>query len=267
MIEILYLPYYGAATMKYCAILLLILLPTLSFAGTARETKHLEMSADGIQSLAIDCGAGALKLRSETGLDAIRIIAEIEVESSSEADLRNIIDKQMVLKLAKQSDTAVLRCHLAKLPIRSREARINLSIRVPEKLHVKIKDGSGKITVSDLVGNLTIDDDSGGMIVKNIIGKVSIKDSSGDIVIEDVRGSVEIRDGSGEITVTSIKGNVSVSDGSGGITIQDIDGSVTVSDGSGRIEINQVTKNVFIREYGSGEMDIDGVKGKVTIRE
>ena len=253
--------------MKYCLILLLILLPVSAFAETAREIKHLELAADGVQSLAIECGAGALKLRGETGLDTIRIIAEIEVESTGESDLRNVIDKQLVLEIEKLGGKAVLRCHLKKLTIPSREARINLSIGVPEKLNVNIQDGSGKITVNDLVGNLIIDDDSGKILVKNVIGKVSIQDSSGDIGIEDVSGSVEIRDGSGDITAISIIGHVTVTDGSGGITIQDIDGSVTVSDGSGRIEINQVTKNVFIRENGSGEMDIDAVKGKVTIRE
>jgi hypothetical protein len=48
------------------------------------------------------------------------------------------------------------------------------------------------------------------------------------------------------------------------MTIKDIDGSLTVTDGSGSIEISDVTQNVFIKEAGSGTLEIDGVKGKVT---
>jgi hypothetical protein len=39
------------------------------------------------------------------------------------------------------------------------------------------------------------------------------------------------------------------------------------SDGSGSIEISDVTQNVFIKEAGSGTLDIDGVRGKVEMRE
>jgi hypothetical protein len=39
-----------------------------------------------------------------------------------------------------------------------------------------------------------------------------------------------------------------------------------VSDGSGSIDIYKVQKNVFIRESESGKIDVDGVKGRVTIR-
>ena len=49
--------------------------------------------------------------------------------------------------------------------------------------------------------------------------------------------------------------------------IQDVNGSVTVTDGSGNIDIQDITRDVFINEAGSGELNIDGVKGKVTSRE
>ena len=253
--------------MKYYAILLLMLLPTAVYAGTTTDTKHLNLPAEGIQKLSIDCGAGELKLKGIRGLDAVRVAAEVEVESTSKADLQNVIDKQLLLTLKKQNGEAILRSLLVQSATHSPDSRINLSIEIPEKLNVIIKDGSGKISVTDLGGQLTIDDDSGKILVKNIVGKVSIEDSSGGIVIEDVIGNVEIRDGSGKIKINSVTGNVSVSDGSGGIIIQDIDGGVIVSDGSGSVEINQVTRNVFIREKGSGEVDIDGVDGNVTVRD
>ena len=64
-----------------------------------------------------------------------------------------------------------------------------------------------------------------------------------------------------------IKGNVRIVDGTGPMTIRDIDGNLTVTDGSGSIEITDVTQNVFIKEAGSGMLDIEGVKGRVVQRE
>ena len=54
-------------------------------------------------------------------------------------------------------------------------------------------------------------------------------------------------------------------DGSGQMTVKDIDGNLAIRDGSGGIEIINVTRNVLIKEAGSGTLEIDGVKGKVTI--
>jgi hypothetical protein len=48
------------------------------------------------------------------------------------------------------------------------------------------------------------------------------------------------------------------------MTLIDIDGNLTIRDGSGGIEIINVTRNVLIKDAGSGALEIDGVKGKVT---
>ena len=247
--------------------LLLILLPALTFAGTVCDTKRLELPAGGIQSLKVDCGAGALKLKSKADLDTVKVMAEIEVDGACDLEFRTAIEKLLMLTLEHQNHKARLRCHLAKSTIRGREVRINLSVEVPENLYVNIIDKTGTIAVNDFVGRLAIDDDSGEILIKNVIGKISVDDGSGDIEIEDANGQVDIRDGSGEIVVRSIAGDVSIIDASGGILVEDINGNVTVSDGSGPIEINHVIKNVFIREDSSGEVEIDGVQGKLTIRK
>jgi hypothetical protein len=61
---------------------------------------------------------------------------------------------------------------------------------------------------------------------------------------------------------------VQVKDGSGSIMIGAVDGNVSVSDSSGSIDVQSIKKDVLIviREGGSGEVTVEGVKGKVTIR-
>ena len=94
-----------------------------------------------------------------------------------------------------------------------------------------------------------------------------IDDGSGKIRIEDIRGSIDIKDGSGSIQIDEIKGDVRVTDGSGSILIQHVDGNVTLADYSGSIDISDITKNVFIRQTGTGELEIDRVKGKITTHD
>ena len=63
---------------------------------------------------------------------------------------------------------------------------------------------------------------------------------------------------------TQEKGDVRVTDSSGKISIQYVDGNVNLTDESGAIDINDISGNVLIRRTGSGELNIERVKGQVT---
>ena len=254
--------------MKYSAVLLFILLPGLVFAGTVTETRNLELSSEGIDTLVIKCGAGSLRLSGASGSGKIQITAQSEGENFSETDFKAYIQKNIDLSLHKQANRAILKSDLKQPPKKDQDARINLSIELPDTINVDIVDGSGSIRASALKADMRIDDDTGSIKIKNISGVVRIGDSSGSIAIEEITGNVFIADGSGSIAIEAVTGNLNVKDGSGKIKIVDIDGNVTVSDGSGSIEIQDVSKNVLIiiREEGSGLVEVEGAKGKVTIR-
>jgi DUF4097 and DUF4098 domain-containing protein YvlB len=253
--------------MKTTVLLALILLPFLASAEDFHETRYLSISAAGIDLLTVKCGAGYLELQGVAGLDRINVSAQIEVADIAEADRRSFVNKKLRLKLERRGNRAVLQSEIERSATLEKQAKIDLTIDVPKKFNVTINDGSGTIAVHDLIGRLVIDDESGSIKIEKIMGEVNVDDGSGSIDIDNINGSVNVNDGSGNIDIDLVKGDVKVKDGSGGMTIQDIDGNVTVSDGSGSIEINDVQKNVFIREAGTGELNIDGVKGKVTMRD
>ena len=253
--------------MKSTLFLILALWPAFAFAGTLRETKTLDMPAAGLSRMNIQCGAGSLTVRGGEGADHIKVVAMIEAEGADKGEFQLLVDKFIQLDLKRRYDDARLISTADIPPLTDIETRIHLTVKLPLNINIRIIDGSGAIEISNIVGNLFIDDDSGAVNATNITGRVLIKDGSGNIDIQDVQGRVEIIDGSGRINVQHVTGDVSINDASGGIEINDIGGSVTVSDGSGNIDIYRVTKNVYIREAGSGEVDIDGVQGKITIRE
>jgi DUF4097 and DUF4098 domain-containing protein YvlB len=200
-------------------------------------------------------------------MDRIRATAQILVGGIQDNEFQNYLEKQLLLALEKRGSDAVLQADVKKSFLKEIEAKINLTVKLPTMLPVNIDDGSGAIIVTNLSGGLHLKDGSGSIDIVNMRGMIKVADGSGSIEIQDARGNVEIQDGSGLIHVKLINGNVSITDGSGHMTIQDINGNVTVTDGSGSIDIQGVTQDVFINEAGSGALNIDGVKGKVTTRE
>jgi hypothetical protein len=250
--------------MKLFAIGVILLLPVLALGSTFVQTKQMALPAGGINKLSVQCGAGSLYIINAEGQDTIRVFAEIEVDNLNKSDHQGFAGKNVVLSLDRQGHRALLKSDLIRSFRHPVDARINLTIEVPGGIDVFIDDGSGPIHIQYFSGRLDIKDDSGLITIEKIVGNVRVADGSGKIILEDIRGNVEVRDGSGNIDVNKIKGDVRVTDGSGPISIQYVEGNVTVTDGSGTIDINDITGNVLIREPGTGELNIERIKGTVT---
>jgi len=244
-----------------------LLIPVLAFAGSIENTQHLELSIKNIQSIHIICGPGSLDVFGVEGSDRIKVTAAVKISGITQNMLQDFFDKHVLLSLKNRNRKAVLQSEFKNEHLMKADAKIDLTVEVPKSLGVKIDDGSGSIFVTDLATNLEIADGSGSIEIRMTAGPVSISDGSGHIELTDITGNLEVKDGSGKINIGRVRGNVRIVDGSGSMTIKDIDGSLTVTDGSGSIEINDVTQNVFIKDAGSGILEIEGVKGKVTKRE
>jgi DUF4097 and DUF4098 domain-containing protein YvlB len=243
----------------------------LFFMGTTAlandSVKLLELSGSDIEILDIDCEAGFLKVYGIPNLDKIEVKAEIDVDIRDKKDMEDFIQDRIRLSLKKKGQRAVLISHVNNSGFFSRNARINLTVRIPKNMNLRVEDGSGFIEIRDVIGDLWIDDGSGSIELTDITGDVEIDDGSGEIEIDMVNGNVTIDDGSGEIEADHIQGDLYIDDGSGTMDISNIAGNVVVRDGSGSININGVEKDVEIKEAGSGGLSIHDVKGRVTKRD
>jgi DUF4097 and DUF4098 domain-containing protein YvlB len=244
-------------------ILAVCVLATAAFGF--ETTKNLNLQAAGLDKLEIDAGAGSLSISGADGLAAIEVEARIVVDGVRDSDMEGYIKDHVELELRKSAGTAVLKSHLRDGGgfLFRRDARIDLTVRVPRRMGLDVVDGSGALEVENIAAAVRIDDGSGGLRVSKIVGSVRIEDGSGEIVVDGVEGNLDIEDGSGEIDVRDVTGDVVLDDGSGGTTLRHIGGTVTVDDGSGSLEISDVGKDVVLRHKGSGGVDITGVKGKV----
>jgi DUF4097 and DUF4098 domain-containing protein YvlB len=217
-----------------------------SLACSAQEVKNLSLAAQGVSKLEINCGAGFLKVEGADGVSTIEVKAEIYARGIAGEDLKSFIEDHVKLSLDKRDGRAVLVSKVEDRSFfRSHEARIDLTVTVPQKMDLNVDDGSGSIEVGKLAGNVYIEDGSGGMRV------------------ESIEGDLEIDDGSGEIEVRGVTGSVVIDDGSGSITVTDVGGSVTIDDGSGSIDVDGVGKDLILKETGSGSLNFRNVKGQV----
>jgi hypothetical protein len=253
--------------MSVRAVLVFLFLPVLAFAGSIENTQHLELAVKDIRSIHIICGPGFLDVFGVEGGDRIKVTAAIKISGITQNILEDFLDEHVLLSLKKRHRKAVLQSEFKNEKLMKADAKIDLTVEVPESLDVKIDDGTGAIFVTALDSNLEIEDGSGSIEIRMMTGRVSISDDSGKIEVTDITGNLEVKDGSGSIDIGGVKGNVRINDGSGSMTVTDIDGNLTVTDGSGSIEISDVTQNVFIKDAGSGILEIEGVKGEVVKRE
>jgi len=240
-----------------------VLLATLATAGcslgssTLQDTRKLELAIEPGGQLAIDAGAGSLLLQGDARVSAIQITAEIYQANAND---------DYTLTLAREDGGgACLESHAGSEGF-FRNDRIDLSIRVPESLQVRVNDGSGSINITGLTGNLDIEDGSGSIRIADIGANVTIDDGSGSIRVDNAGGTLRIDDGSGSITIRAAAGNVSIDDGSGSITVHDVAGIVTVTDGSGSITVKGAG-DFELLDDGSGSVNVDGIRGRDSPRD
>ncbi|MCK4557907.1 MAG: DUF4097 family beta strand repeat protein [Candidatus Aminicenantes bacterium] len=251
--------------MKFKIIFLAVFFLCATSLFAHREVKELSLSAQGIEKLEIDCGAGFLKVYGKEGLKEIRVEAEIVLDGKSEKSAEEFIQKYLDLSLEKRGSRAVLTSGFEsyRSMFSFGNKVVNLTVNMPKDMNLDVDDGSGSIRIEDIAGEVKVDDGSGSMEIMNIKGNLEVDDGSGEIDVEEINGNVSVDDGSGEISIEGVSGDVSVDDGSGSMIIRNIEGSVTVRDGSGSITIDGVEKDVYIPSDGSGSVQVKNVKGKV----
>ncbi|MBY6204250.1 hypothetical protein [Halomonas denitrificans] len=215
----------------FLAVLAVAALGACSFGQpTLQETRELELSVDPGSTLVIEAGAGPLTVTGDDG-DAIRVEAGIYQRSAND-------DYRLVLEVD-GDDGARLVAEAASNLFGSSDY-IDLSIRVPRTMRLRIDDGSGSIRISSIDGDVEIEDGSGSITAEGLGGDILVEDGSGSISIEGVAGDVTIDDGSGSIDVRDVGGTVTVSDGSGGIDVRDAGDFELLDDGSGGVELRGI---------------------------
>jgi len=115
--------------------------------------------------------------------------------------------------------------------------------------------GSGDATIEG-VASVDYHNGSGRIVVRDIAGDVRVDSGSGDFDATGVRGSVTAVLGSGRIRLDQIKGKALVHTGSGDITGTRLDNDVTAEGGSGDVALTFTSPRSVRVDTSSGDVTV-----------
>ena len=114
---------------------------------------------------------------------------------------------------------------------------IHFEITVPEDCDVQLNNGSGRVILQGMSGNIRLRTGSGGIEARDLQGQIALKTGSGGIKASNLQGQVDIVTGSGGIESYGLNGQIAFKTGSGGVRIYQskLAGSSRFTTGSGGI--------------------------------
>ncbi len=147
------------------------------------------------------------------------------------------------------------------------EAYADLRVLVPAGRRVAIHLAVGKLTATNVNGQLTLSASSADVTASGITGSLDANTGSGDVHATDIAGDLKLDTGSGTVSVTRAKGDdLSVNTGSGDVTIDHAEGrSLKIDTGSGNADATAVKADDLKIDTGSGDVTLELLAGGGTI--
>lgn len=147
------------------------------------------------------------------------------------------------------------------------EAYADLRVLVPAGRHVAIHLAVGKMTATNVKGDLTLDASSADVTANGVTGSLVANTGSGDVHATDISGDLNLDTGSGNVSVTrATSDDLSVDTGSGDVTIDHAEGrTLKIDTGSGNAEATAVKADDLKIDTGSGDVTLELLAGGGTI--
>lgn len=130
----------------------------------------------------------------------------------------------------------------------------HINITGPETIALALSGSSGSISVENVKNeNTSLRVSSGKLSATNVAGNLTINASSGNINVSDVVGNVDAGITSGNANFNSIDGNVDYESTSGSLEANDVTGELNVKLTSGNAKMNNIGK-LGALQFTSGNM-------------
>lgn len=148
------------------------------------------------------------------------------------------------------------------------EAFADLRVLVPAGKRVAVYLAVGRMTATNVEGDLRLDVNSADVAATGIRGALTVDAGSGDVRVTDVTGRVNLDTGSGNVDATDVHGDdVLIDTGSGDVTVDRVDGRMLkISTGSGTAAATAVRAEDVALETGSGDVTLAVIAGGGSIR-
>lgn len=142
---------------------------------------------------------------------------------------------------------------------RGLEAHADLRIAVPPGKRVDVYLAVGRVTVSNVEGDLRVDVASADVTADHVKGTLTVDTGSGDVHVSDVQGDVSLDTGSGNLTVSGMSGaELKLDTGSGNVSAERVTADVLKIDtGSGDVTASSLKSTDVNIDTGSGGVQLD----------
>jgi hypothetical protein len=256
--------------MRSLLVLLLFLTPVLTFAAKAKVTTVTDapttLDRGNSHRLFISGFAGQVSVQPSTKPNEITIRATryVEADDAPTTNSEQISDvlRQIAVKAGHNGTTVEVRTQLP--PNRTQWAmwaqgknmpQVKLDITAPESMNleiywargdVKVNRWKAGVIITHQTGKLSLDDISGDVTVRTMYGATKIENIKGMLNIESfasilnvgqITGKLKLRTFSGETRVRKILGNAIISSQKAPVFTQDTQGSMEIQTGIAAIQI------------------------------
>lgn len=139
------------------------------------------------------------------------------------------------------------------------DAHADLRVQIPAGRRVSLYLAVGKVTVTNVSGDLRIDASSSPVTATGFKGMLDVDVGSGTVQVSQLDGDLSVDTGSGPVDISRVKGrSLSVDTGSGNVTGTDLEGNeISIDTGSGEIRLSAVRAPRISLETGSGGVTAD----------
>ena len=142
---------------------------------------------------------------------------------------------------------------------RGLEAHADLRIAIPPGKRVDVYLAVGRVTVSNVEGDLRVDVASADVTADHVKGTLTVDTGSGDVHLSDAQGDVSLDTGSGNVTVSGMRGDeLKLDTGSGDVSADRVTADVLKIDtGSGDVTASSIRSTDVNIDTGSGGVQLD----------
>jgi lia operon protein LiaG len=139
------------------------------------------------------------------------------------------------------------------------DAYADLRVTIPRGKQVALYLAVGKVAITNVEGELSIDAASAPVTSSNTRGELSIDVGSGAVQVTESRGDLSIDTGSGAVSFSNVRGeSVSIETGSGEVTATEVrSNQLSIDTGSGDIRVTSLIAPQVQLETGSGAVTAD----------
>jgi hypothetical protein len=227
---------------------------------SCNETKRWDTRLDAsvARQLLVTADVGDLEIIGRSGLRDVRVTAH--------ACARTVDDLAAIeLVTSSGSETVNVRGRVPATVSRGR-AKLDLTIEVPDDMAIDVDHGTGWVSV-DRTGPAIIRQRSGDVIVSDVLGNLSFFGGSGSLDASTISGDVRVEHGSGDVTLTDVRGFVDlVLLRTGTFIARDVLYDVVVHQlDVGDIIAERIGGALVVLRHGSGQVQFRDVRGGVTL--